>query len=164
MRALITGGAGFIGSYLAEELAARGCEVSIWDNLFRGKYENIAHLIHNSNYFYELDLAQEETTARMTELLLKERPAYIFHYAAINGTQYFYDIPAKVLEVNTNATYHLMQAVRRTFFAADQRNRRHLCSNIPYPRQLCRRQADRRVLCQAAGGRGRHGLDHPAPV
>ncbi len=112
MRALVTGGAGFIGSYLAEELAARGCEVSIWDNLFRGKYENIAHLIHNGNYFYELDLAKEENITRMAELLLKERPAYIFHYAAINGTQYFYDIPAKVLEVNTNATYNLMRAVR----------------------------------------------------
>lgn len=112
MRAVITGGAGFIGSYLAEELVARGCEVSIWDNLFRGKYENIAHLIHNGNYFYELDLAQEENITRMAQLLLKERPAYIFHYAAINGTQYFYDIPAKVLEVNINATYHLMRAVR----------------------------------------------------
>lgn len=112
MRALITGGAGFIGSYLTQELAARGYEVSVWDNLFRGRYENIASVIHNSNYFYELDMALEENTGRMAELLLKERPAYIYHYAAINGTQYFYDIPAKVLEVNTNATYNLMRAVR----------------------------------------------------
>ena len=112
MRALITGGAGFIGSHLTQELAARGCDVSVWDNLFRGKYENIAHVIHNNNYFYELDMAQEANTGRMAELLLKERPSYIFHYAAINGTQYFYDIPAKVLEVNISATYNLMRAVR----------------------------------------------------
>ena len=112
MRALVTGGAGFIGSYLTEELIKRGLEISVWDNLFRGRYENIEHLIHDKNYFYKIDIADAGNIKKMTEIMLEERPAYVFHYAAINGTQYFYDIPAKVLEVNINATYNLMRAVR----------------------------------------------------
>lgn len=112
MRALVTGGAGFIGSYLSEELVNRGFDVSIWDNLFRGKYENIESLIKGNNIFVNIDMAKHENISKMAELLLNERPEYIFHYAAINGTQYFYDIPAQVLEVNANATYNLMLALR----------------------------------------------------
>lgn len=113
MRAVVTGGAGFIGSYLAEYLVLDGIDVSIWDNLFRGKYENIESLINDKNHFINIDLAQSQSIDKMVELLLEEKPNYIFHYAAINGTQYFYDIPAKVLEVNANATYNLMLALRK---------------------------------------------------
>ncbi|MDE7311630.1 MAG: GDP-mannose 4,6-dehydratase [Eubacterium sp.] len=112
MRAMVTGGAGFIGSYLAEGLVNRKYEVTILDNLFRGSYENIAHFINGKNCFYELDLAEEKNVSQIAEILLNEQPEYIYHFAAINGTQYFYEIPAKVLEVNINATYFLMQALR----------------------------------------------------
>lgn len=114
MRALVTGGAGFIGSHLCDELAARGYDVSIWDNLFRGRIDNVKDLLDESrNEFYEIDMADSANIDRMVELLIEEQPELIFHYAAINGTMYFYDIPAKVLETNADATRNLMLALRR---------------------------------------------------
>lgn len=114
MRALVTGGAGFIGSHLCDELIARGYEVSIWDNLFRGKIDNIKeHLDVPKNHFFEIDMADAESIDQMVTLLVEEKPELIFHYAAINGTMYFYDIPAKVLETNADATRNLMLALRR---------------------------------------------------
>lgn len=112
-RAWVTGGAGFIGSYLCEELVAQGYAVSIIDNLFRGKKENIEHLLNEENRFYQLDMAKVENIEQMAKLLVEEQPELIFHYAAINGTQYFYDIPSQVLEVNSMATYYLMRAVKQ---------------------------------------------------
>lgn len=111
-RAWVTGGAGFIGSYLCEELVEQHYEISIIDNLFRGKKENIEHLLNSKNLFYQLDMAKKENVDEMVKLLIEEQPELIFHYAAINGTQYFYDIPSQVLEVNSMATYHLMCAVK----------------------------------------------------
>ena len=112
MRAVLTGGAGFVGSHLMEELTCRGIGVTVLDNLFRGKIENIAHVLDENNRFVELDMADHENIRTMAELLLVERPELVFHYAAINGTQYFYDVPSQVLEVNTGATYNLMAALR----------------------------------------------------
>ena len=114
MRALVTGGAGFIGSHLCDELAVRGYDVSIWDNLFRGRIDNVKDLLDEpNNEFYEIDMADNLNIDRMVELLVEEQPELIFHYAAINGTMYFYDIPAKVLETNADATRNLMLALRR---------------------------------------------------
>lgn len=112
MRAIVTGGAGFIGSYLCEELVKRNISISIWDNLFRGSMDNIRHLLNDTNRFFNIDLSDSKNIEQMVALLLEEKPRYIFHYAAINGTQYFYDIPAKVLEVNVAITYNLMLALR----------------------------------------------------
>lgn len=112
MRAILTGGAGFIGSHLMEELIKHNISVTVWDNLFRGKLENIEYLLDINNRFYNIDLADGSNIDEMTKIILEERPEFIFHYAAINGTQYFYDIPAKVLETNTAATCNLMLALR----------------------------------------------------
>ena len=113
MKAIITGGAGFIGSYLCEELVRRGFAISIWDNLFRGKYENVEKILDGNNHFFNIDMSKYENVNKMVDLLLADEPKYIFHYAAINGTQYFYDMPAKVLETNTNITHNLMLALRQ---------------------------------------------------
>ena len=48
-KAVVTGGAGFIGSHLAEELAKRGYQVIILDDLSTGKKENVAHLLSQDN-------------------------------------------------------------------------------------------------------------------
>lgn len=113
MRAIVTGGAGFIGSFLMENLIDKGISVTVWDNLFRGKLENIQHLLDGYNRFLKIDMSDVNMIDTMAECILNEKPEYIFHYAAINGTQYFYDIPATVLEVNTSATYHLTLALRK---------------------------------------------------
>lgn len=119
MRALVTGGAGFIGSHLCDELVSRGYNVSIWDNLFRGRLENVeGHLQDADNHFTNIDMADATNIDRMAEILLEDEAELIFHYAAINGTMYFYDIPAKVLETNASATYNLMLALREAHEAA----------------------------------------------
>lgn len=114
MRALVTGGAGFVGSHLCDELISRDYVVSIWDNLFRGKLENIEGILQDDdNHFENINMADMHNIDRMAELIAEEKPELIFHYAAINGTMYFYDIPAKVLETNAGATYNLMLALRK---------------------------------------------------
>jgi nucleoside-diphosphate-sugar epimerase len=112
MRAIVTGGAGFIGSHLSEKLVERNYEVAIWDNLFRGKIENIEHILNSGNQFTNIDLSKNESVSSMSEMILRDKPEFIYHYAAINGTQYFYDMPAKVLEANAMATHNLMIALR----------------------------------------------------
>lgn len=113
MNAIVTGGAGFIGSHLSECLADIGYHVIIWDNLFRGKKENISGLLEKGHSFIDIDLAKYENIDAMSAEIVKVEPKVIFHYAAINGTQYFYDMPTKVLETNMAATYHLMLALRK---------------------------------------------------
>jgi nucleoside-diphosphate-sugar epimerase len=112
MRTLVTGGAGFIGSHLCEALVKQGYDVSIIDNLFRGKRENIEHLLNDRNRFYKIDLSLAEEIANVAGILAQEKPELIFHYAAINGTQYFYDIPGKVMEVNSQVSYCFMKSVK----------------------------------------------------
>ena len=108
---LLTGGAGFIGSHLAEKFAEEGYSLVIVDNLFRGKRENIQHLLKKGNSLFEYDLVDYDSIDALKALILEYRPSYILHYAAINGTQYFYDIPEKVAEVNSIGTYNLLKAL-----------------------------------------------------
>ena len=112
---VITGGAGFIGSHLAEKFVAEGFNVIIIDNLFRGKRKNIESLLQKpGNALYEYDLVSPESIEQVKSILIQYKPQYILHYAAINGTQYFYDIPEKVAEVNSIGTYNLLNAVTST--------------------------------------------------
>jgi UDP-glucose 4-epimerase len=76
---LVTGGAGFIGSNLAEKLLELGKSVIIVDNLSTGKQENINHLLEKGALFYEHDITDEEM---MKRIFLLHRPRYVFHLAA----------------------------------------------------------------------------------
>ena len=60
MRALITGGAGFIGSHLAEALLNAGHEVDIIDNLSTGSIRNVSHLKSNPKFKYDIDTVTNE--------------------------------------------------------------------------------------------------------
>ena len=78
MRALITGGAGFIGSHLTEALLDNGDEVLILDNLSTGSMENIAHLKGRPGFEYFIDTVNNEPL--LAELI--DRSDVVFHLAA----------------------------------------------------------------------------------
>jgi len=100
---LITGSAGFLGSHLAEYLADLGYHVVGVDNLFRGKY------IPRKCEFHKIDLVTEFN--KFLNLVKKVKPEKVIHYAAINGTKYFYDIPYKVLDMNIRMTQNVLNAI-----------------------------------------------------
>ena len=100
MKALVTGGAGFIGSHLVEALLARGDKVSVIDNLSTGRFENIAHLEDNPNFDYVIDTILDERIMRE----LVEPVDIVFHLAAAVGVAYIIENPLKSLETNIRGT------------------------------------------------------------
>jgi len=80
------------------------------DNFFRGKRENLP--THENFVFYEIDLVTDPD--KLATIILRESPDIIYHYAAINGTKYFYDIPFKVLDDNVRMTQNLLKATKKT--------------------------------------------------
>jgi UDP-glucuronate decarboxylase len=113
--AIVTGGAGFIGSYMSNMLYNEGYNIIIIDNLFRGSLSNINDLLKDSNNsFHNLDLVDEANIKKLCKIFKEFKPQLILHYAAINGTQYFYDEPAKVATVNSIATYNILMALKKT--------------------------------------------------
>jgi len=106
MNVLVTGAAGFLGSYLSEELLSNGYIVTGIDNFFRGKKEYLPK--HKNFKFYKLDLVKEDK--KFKEIIKKEKPEFLFHYAAINGTKYFYDIPYQVINNNIKMTQNILDA------------------------------------------------------
>jgi nucleoside-diphosphate-sugar epimerase len=112
MKYLITGGAGFIGSFMVAKLIASNDEVVVVDNLFRGSIDNIKHLLTNSRFsFFNIDIINENE--KFTELIGSELPDTIIHYAAINGTKYFYDIPFEVAYTNGIITEKLCLSIQK---------------------------------------------------
>jgi UDP-glucose 4-epimerase len=100
MRVLITGGAGFVGSHLAERLLARGDEVHIIDDLSTGSIENIQHLKENPNFHYHLDsVTHHRLTAELVDLC-----DVIYHLAAAVGVRLIVESPVKTIETNIRGT------------------------------------------------------------
>lgn len=96
MNVLITGGAGFIGSHLADTLIARGDDVYVIDDLSTGSLENIAHLRSNPRFHLIVDSVMNE--AVMNELV--NRVDHIYHLAAVVGVKLVVDSPVRTLETN----------------------------------------------------------------
>ena len=110
--ALVTGAAGFIGSFLCEELLRRGYQVVGVDNLFRGRMANLSDAQEKDAFeFHRLDLTDRDAARSLNELLRSRSVTVVFHYAAINGTQHFYDHPKLVLDWNTRITVAVMESL-----------------------------------------------------
>jgi UDP-glucose 4-epimerase len=100
MRALITGGAGFIGSHLAEAMLALGDSVFVLDNLSTGSMENIVHLKGRAGFEYFIDSVENE--GLLAELV--DRADVIFHFAAAVGVKLIVEQPVRTIETNVHGT------------------------------------------------------------
>jgi len=100
MKILITGGAGFIGSHLLDELVKKGNEVWIIDDLSTGRMENIAHHEKNPKVHIIIDTIMNEKL--MTRVISKVDQ--IYHLAAAVGVKYIIDNPLKSMEINIKGT------------------------------------------------------------
>jgi UDP-glucose 4-epimerase len=100
MRALITGGAGFVGSHLAELLLAEGHEVFVLDNLSTGSIENIIHLKSHPSFHYTIDSVDNEPV--LAELI--DQSDVVFHLAAAVGVKLIVEQPVHTIETNVHGT------------------------------------------------------------
>jgi UDP-glucose 4-epimerase len=100
VRALITGGAGFIGSHLAEALLNAGHDVDIIDNLSTGSIRNIEHLKGHPRFRYVIDTLTNESL--LAELI--DRNDVIFHFAAAVGVKLIVEQPVHTIETNVHGT------------------------------------------------------------
>ena len=109
MRFLITGGAGFIGSHLAERLLARGDRVVLLDNLSTGSMDNIRHLKSSSLMQYHLD--NIENRQLVAELV--DDADVIVHLAAAVGVKLIVESPVRTIETNVNGTQLILEAAAK---------------------------------------------------
>ena len=109
MKSLITGGAGFIGSHLAEELLATGDEVFIVDNLWTGKLSNIEKIQGNERVHLIVDTILNESV--MNELIFKVD--HIYHLAAAVGVKNVMDHPVETIETNVKGTEVVLRLANR---------------------------------------------------
>jgi UDP-glucose 4-epimerase len=106
LRFLITGGAGFIGSHLAERLIEGGDSVVLLDNLSTGSVENIRHLKSSSRMSYHLD--NIENRQLVAELV--DDADVIVHLAAAVGVKLIVESPVRTIETNVNGTQQILEA------------------------------------------------------
>jgi len=103
---LITGGAGFIGSHLAEALLERGDRVSVIDDLSTGSIRNIAHLKSHPQFSYVIDTMTNKPL--LGELV--DAADQVFHLAAAVGVQLIVDSPVRTIETNLGCTELVLAA------------------------------------------------------
>jgi len=100
MRFLITGGAGFIGSHLAEELLSRGHRVHVLDDLSTGSIHNIRHLKTDPRFSYTIDTCASASV--VAELVDADVVGY--HLAAAVGVELIVESPVRTIETNVHCT------------------------------------------------------------
>src|SRR3984957_5868530 len=131
MRALITGGAGFIGSHLAERLLERGDQVLLIDNLSTGSMENIRHLKSYDHMHYFLEPI--ENRQLLAELV--DEADIIFHLAAAVGVRLIVESPVRTIETNVNGTQLVLEAAckkRKLVFTASTSEVYGKNINVPF--------------------------------
>jgi UDP-glucose 4-epimerase len=131
MRALITGGAGFIGSHLAEALLLRGDDVSILDDLSTGSVENIKHLKSSPKFHYAFDAIQNRHL--LAEMV--DESDVVFHLAAAVGVRLIVESPVRTIETNVNGTQLVLEAAskkRKLVFTASTSEVYGKSTQIPF--------------------------------
>ncbi len=131
MRFLITGGAGFIGSHLAELLLNRGDEVLLMDDLSTGSMENIRHLKAFDRMHYFLDSI--ENRHLLAELV--DEAEVIIHLAAAVGVRLIVESPVRTIETNVNGTQLVLEAAckkRKLVFTASTSEVYGKNTNVPF--------------------------------
>ena len=108
-RALVTGGAGFIGSHLAEDLLATGWRVEVLDDLSTGRRRNIEHLEENNCFSFVHGSATD--TATLARLI--PRADVVFHMAAAVGVKLIVDRPVQTISTNIKATELVLELAAR---------------------------------------------------
>lgn len=113
MRVLITGGAGFIGSHLAERYLESGHKVYVIDDLSTGRIENIGHLLEHEEYAHRFFFTKD--TIFNHEVLLDHIGTcdLVIHLAAAVGVQYILDNPLTSLKTNINGTEAVLSLCQR---------------------------------------------------
>jgi UDP-glucose 4-epimerase len=117
LRNLITGGAGFIGSHLAEALIARGDDVFILDDLSTGSVENIRHLKKYDRFHHIFDsIMNKHLLAEMVD-----ECDVVYHLAAAVGVRLIVESPVRTIETNVHGTQFVLDAAskkKKLVFAA----------------------------------------------
>ena len=109
MRVLITGGAGFIGSHLAEALLQAGHEVRVLDNLSTGSIDNISHLKGLPGFSYTIDTVTNEPV--LAELI--DHSDVVFHLAAAVGVKLIVEEPVHTIETNVHGTEVILKLANK---------------------------------------------------
>ena len=131
MQVLITGGAGFIGSHLAEELLRGGHTVHALDDLSTGSIANIRHLRDRPGFGYTIDSCHDNRV--VAELV--DDADYVFHLAAAVGVQLIVDSPVRTLETNVHCTEIVLAQANKKHkpvFIASTSEVYGKSSNIPF--------------------------------
>jgi len=109
LRVLITGGAGFIGSHLADAYLERGDEVFIIDDLSTGSINNIAHIKKHPRFHYTVDSVQNYPI--VAELV--DQCDVVFHLAAAVGVKLIVESPVRTIETNVRGTEVILAAANK---------------------------------------------------
>ncbi len=109
MRALVTGGAGFIGSNLVDALLERGDDVSIVDDLSSGRESNLAAALERGARLHRADIRDASAVA---EIVGRERPELVFHLAAQIDVRVSVARPAYDARTNIEGTINMLEAAR----------------------------------------------------
>ena len=109
MKKLITGGAGFIGSHLAERLLDLGHEVYVIDNLWTGTLKNLEKIQNNRKFHLVVDTILNESV--MNELIFKVD--HLYHLAAAVGVRNIMDHPVETLDINVKGTEAVLRLANR---------------------------------------------------
>ena len=109
MNFLITGGAGFIGSHLADQLLREGHRVFALDNLSTGSIANIAHLKSHPRFHYTIDTVTNEPV--LAELI--DQCDVVFHLAAAVGVKLIVEAPVHTIETNVHGTEVVLERANK---------------------------------------------------